>query len=289
MNPYQAGIAGFVLYLLGGFTSFVNLCVHLTSWIILPKWRTFKNYVYLNIIISFCAVFFLPIALFLISDFNDYYNFTYIFVDLSINFFTFSSCCWLMVLSMVFYADLVKVFGGNTTRKYLKSNAFAWGMPAAVTAVKIVDKIVLHDQSQAINYWDIFHEVYLYEELGQNGISIVLLLVNLLVYVKVVLSLLKYSNLRKSRRNQGMKIQVATLAFVMSGVLLMISILMTLLMLLGDCEMYYLYPLSLAIWGLQTSVINVCCMMARSNRRLWHDYFQNRYREHLILNEVSHF
>ncbi|XP_049887999.1 adhesion G-protein coupled receptor G6-like [Pectinophora gossypiella] len=276
MDPFVTAVAGVSVCGVGAVTSLVTLFISSISWAIIPRWRTFKNYVFLNIIFAFNFIYYLPLTLFVTSYCLDT-KISYVALDITVNFFMFAACCWLMVMAMIFYTDLVKVFGSTITRKLLKSNLFGWGLPVVVSTAKIVNKLIIFrvnekelDEGQLL----IYHKVFYWEEVAQNVVMMLLLLVNFLVYVRVVYELIKIPKVR-CHGKRGEKLKVATLAFVMSGILLLISILMTVLMLTGAKDKYYLYPLGLAMFGVQTTVINVCYLRSKVIRQTWKQHVKD--------------
>lgn len=123
-------IFGFVLSLVG-----CGLC--LLSWINIPKWRTFKHFIYTNII-CFSTVYYVTVLIIIISGFICYsykkeWNLE-IMTDAPKNlliplfFFWDLNISWLFIDSITTYVDVVKVFGINITRKKLKSYLFVFGM-----------------------------------------------------------------------------------------------------------------------------------------------------------------
>lgn len=119
-----------------------TLTYGVTSWCILKKFRNYKNFVLLNAILSnFLRNILTPIYLHLSSE-NDHNKSnattaSMLYLEYLAEYFSTAKTHWLLIISHMFYADIVKVFSGNMQRRYLKSSIFGWGVSLITTAIFI--------------------------------------------------------------------------------------------------------------------------------------------------------
>lgn len=223
--------------------SLVTCVFALISWIMIPKWRTFKNYVFVNLILSYT----LSYTFFFTKIFDITNDYVYIFVC--------SFSCWLFIGSIVFYMDIVKVFSVEVTRKKIKSTIFAWGAPLLNYLLNVIDKELFRISEMFSSNKNSFYFVLL------------MLFCNFLIYLRVLYSLFRVSGLRSTSRTRiKQKVQVATFTFLMSGS-------MTLPALLVEEFGVTLYSaiVSGTIPFIQTIAISTCFLMLKSNRTMWRE------------------
>lgn len=278
MILYTIAIFGIGISVLGGLLSTISLIVSIVSWINISRWRNLRNYIFLCIMITFNADYLIPLYLITMNyrnGFENYYSLEYHILDVSLNFFMFSGCSWLMLMAMNCYGDLVDVFRSNMTRRYLKCNLFGWTLPLTMTVVKIVNRY-MSSPMDVVGYQKLYHDLFYYEEVLQNVLLIVLLAMNFFVYLKVVLSLRNVSIVTSSGQNRVKKMKLATFVFIMSGVLLLVSIFFTVLMTLGEENKYYFYPIGLIASGVHTTIVNIYFLSLKSNYNLWKQYYMNK-------------
>lgn len=236
--------------------STIIFIIGLTSWIIIRNFRHFKNYVFLSIILCNIMNIVAPILYRLWKKYKIQNEVVQHLVAIPYLYFKLSVNCWLVVLCYVFYVDFVKVLGGDVTRKYLKSNLFAWGIPS----LSVV--------------WNVFVMRYI-EKNAKIAAPIYItsvfvpLIVNLFIYIRVVYALLKVDVHDKSDRCG--RIQASTVIFFVSG----------LLMLLVPLQRLVWVPdfLVLLLAHLQTFAIDVYFLAIKINRKVWRNYYAKRIRK----------
>ncbi|XP_047998702.1 uncharacterized protein LOC125236052 [Leguminivora glycinivorella] len=97
------------------------------SWIKIPQWRQFKNYIFLNLIIAMLLMNAVYTGCFADWPCSD----TVLTVVFSISMSAFSN--WVLVMCLVIYTKILKVFSGDLQHKYCKANALAWGLAILVS------------------------------------------------------------------------------------------------------------------------------------------------------------
>lgn len=108
----------FNLLLLLGTLTFIAV-----SWYKIKLWRQFKNYIFLNIIITVTMLDVSKIVYYAVLPTPNIHV-----VDLMYKLSMASFSNWLLVMCIVIYTKIVKVFSSSLQNRYLKVNAFAWGI-----------------------------------------------------------------------------------------------------------------------------------------------------------------
>lgn len=233
-----------------------------TSWLLIKKFRHFRNYVLLNLmvtnVIRYCLFVYVETNCFI-----DYVHlvrvqyFLYLF-----EFWALTFNCWLLVLCYIFYVDFVKVFNIDIPRRYLKSNIFAWGVPfIAVLLYFITGRLLYFYCSMEILTTPI-------------GISLLLLPVTIsfVVYVMVVYSLFRSSQAAATTASdKRRRFYISTLIFVISNV-------MVLYCLRDLFEKSDKYVNVLGVFGefMNILALDMYFIVGKSNRELWKMYFKKR-------------
>lgn len=232
--------------------SLVTCVLAFITWINIQKWRTFRNFVYLNLIFCYTALY-----IWFIFPFSSVFDFlVLIFID--------SFTCWLFIASVVSYMDIVKVFSVNVPRKRLKSSLFAWGMPSLISLISVIlDTTRLVDSK------------FLVMSIFSILLIIFVLFGNLVIYTKVLCGLFKVIRFINKRRYKQ-KVQVATFTFLMSGSMMLPGVIFFSIPIFTKTQafLHFIVPLFLII--MQTITINVLFMMLKSNRRIWRQYCWKR-------------
>ncbi|CAH1643951.1 unnamed protein product [Spodoptera littoralis] len=116
--------------------SSITFIIGVVSWILIKKFRHFRNYIFLSIIFNNIVNLLMTDLIKMIKKSD----------RLEINmtggvlflYFRMSAYCWLTILCWIFYVDLVKVFNTEVSKKYLKISLFAWGVPIVITVFSTV-------------------------------------------------------------------------------------------------------------------------------------------------------
>lgn len=218
-----------------------TLVFGLVSWILIPKWRLFHNYVFLNIVLSgsmnMCSIFF--------PDNFRYYSLWSMYVTLMFNH-------WLIVSTIMFYMDLVIVFSGFIQHKFLKATIFAWTLPAVLLVPKILWKV----------------RIYIF--------SMIEVFLMFILYLKVLHALLlinKYSN-REQKRIVVVKVLKSTVTFLLSSFIFVFFNCVLIFMFQIEQEVKAkVYCCFQTVTMILTSLF---LLLSKDNIRLWIQYVEHR-------------
>ncbi|KAJ8707467.1 hypothetical protein PYW08_010719 [Mythimna loreyi] len=242
--------------------SLTGLLYGVTSWCIIKKFRHLRNYVLLNLMITNMIRY----SLFVYVESNCFLHYIHLVkVQIVLYLFEFWALtfnCWLLVLCYIFYIDFVNVFNKEISRRYLKSNLFAWGVPFAAILLYFITGRLLY--------------AYCSMEILTTPIGISLLLlpvtISFVVYVMVVYSLFWNSKAPASTSSdKRRRLYISTLIFVLSNV-------MVLYCLRDLFEVTDKYVNVLGVFGEFMNIIalDTYFILGKFNRELWQGYFKKR-------------
>jgi hypothetical protein len=238
--------------------SSVTAVVGAISWYLFTKWRTYRNYVFLNFIVSACIYNFFNI--FVMTDvFNESY---FMYVDIYI-FTEFVYNLWLLVMCIMFYSDVVKIYNEPVTRRFLKSALVCWGIPTATMVIVEIVDFITDIYEFVFNMFSLIHLI-----------PPVIWLVNTVLYLRLLCSLARIPNVRRSKSYMCTKLQVATLMFLMSGVA---SFAMRFTPLNKEHAATYTILIQNMSF-LPSCAVAVYIFISKCNRKLWIEYYQSRSR-----------
>lgn len=230
---------------------FTTVSFGIVSWALIAKWRQFRNYV--SIMVCFSG------GLFNIASTLTFISKTIMaFITmLGVSSFVF----WLLITSVIFYVDVVRIFSYNYEHVYLKSAAFAWGIPALIL---VIDHLFYVDLT----------------DLAMIGVSVV----SVSLYIKVLYTLLRRRGVRgSSHMTSWKKIRVATFIFLGSGCAMMLPVLLVNHVDIGGVSL----EIVVFMFLLQLIAINVLFLMLKSHRNLWIEYLQRRRDRNETLNSIT--
>lgn len=256
LHQTEEDLPVWTIHTFASIVSLIALVYGISTWLVLPRSRTFHNYVYLNSIFALTLVLWLTF-LSLIDILGD--NAIYFIL-----FFEFGFLSWVAVAFILIYRDIVIVFANDVSRKMLKCNLFAWGLPLATLTGLL---------STGIYYFALWYALVL----------CVVLVVEVFLYVNVLYSLFKGSKVRGSVNNHCRRMQVATFTFFMGGIPIILEIAIAqqpLSMALSNGEVVSLLIEILLLTP--TIVYNVFFIVMKSNRCLWREW---RDRHKIILGK----
>ncbi|KAJ8721674.1 hypothetical protein PYW07_002449 [Mythimna separata] len=230
----------------------------LTSWFILKKFRNYRNFVFLNAILTF----FLLSCLFIIAKEIEFLRTSGLFYNLPHYLIT-ARNHWLLIISHMFYVDIVKVFNQNVQRRYLKSCMFGWGVPLITYLITIP---VLHYYFLFFfkrgRYMHYISWVILFSD------QIIPVTVNCFLYIATGISLYRgFSTNTHTGTNIWRRLYIATLIFLLSDVALLYQLFI---------NMTYLYPVNIVFFllvYLNPLSLVVFFVAVRSNRKAWYDFY----------------
>lgn len=242
--------------------SITTLSYGFVSWTLLLKWRTFKNYVLLNVAI---AAFLKHLLEHIINNYvyDNYYVYFYFYII-----FVFAYSFWMLIMSAMFYSSIVKIFQPPRNGRFLKSALVAWGIPVCLGVIYCV--MTKYDWNCGI--------LHVFKFLIFTLLPNLIQLTVFFMYMTVLWNLMKSSGVRRSNQNLCVKVQLATLLLLMSGVT---SI---------ACQIVDAFKSDRTVFTLLIenvdliSNIIVCVWMlgTKSNRDLWSDCYRNRSRKRSV-------
>ncbi|KAF9801949.1 hypothetical protein SFRURICE_016199, partial [Spodoptera frugiperda] len=171
----------------------------LTSWCLIKKFRHYRNYVFLNIILSNL----LRISMYVLPDIwcesiidCDILTLISLYFDLCFHH-------WLLVFSCILYVDFVKVFHIDISRRFLKSSIFAWGMPALIVFVFTLVSLTMESFGDLITRQIIM------------SIELIPIFISFVIYILVLISLFRSKD-TVIHINKWRSFYMSTLIFVLS-------------------------------------------------------------------------
>ncbi|GBP29433.1 hypothetical protein EVAR_22045_1 [Eumeta japonica] len=211
-NLFQYGVL--ITTIVCAFITGVAFLMCATTWMLIPKWRTFKHYVYTNVMLSLHLTY-------LQNMIEMHFEFTPVVVWLDN--FTASVCmCWLLVVSFASYLSLAKIYTGTSTRLMLMTTVFGWGLPLLHSTVPLLTSHFL----QTINVITLII-------INLLGLGTVIAIGNLVLYTKVMITLAKETapelDCGACAMSRRVKMKRAILIFFSTNFLTLIETLQTVL------------------------------------------------------------
>lgn len=267
-RPTERSMILSVRYVFGYFnasTTAMVLVFATLSWILIPKWRTYSNFIFSNL--------FLTDILLYLCFINWYSNAKISFqhVERSLHLFgryvNFVYFCWLFVFSINIYMEVVH-FKLNLTRKFVKSSVFAWGLPLILHIMLLLLRVT--DPKPHLCHPPSPH--HLHSSLViKLTLEIVLLVVNLIGYIAVLIILI----MQKIRDDSlaGNKICVVTRTFVLCFVLWVLSVILEACISKRDI-LSDVYSTYFIMHCTQMTYLKVYFLLLKTNRKRWKKYFR---------------
>lgn len=251
-------------------TGFV-LIIAIISWIFIPKWRSYSNFMFLNLFLTDLLQYwcFMDKQIYFIT-FHSLNNFL-MFLRTYLNFVYF---CWLFLFSINIYMDCGH-FKINMTWKFVKSSAFAWGLPLILHILLKTLKVIKikHKTKQACHRPHSLRSSLIIK----LTLEIILLIVNFCAYLVVISVLLK----QRHRDNSSLyrKIFIVSRTFVICIVLWLLSIVLEASIstfnsvnLSEVCSIFFIMHCTQSIY------LKLYFVLSKSNRKEWRKYFRTLHR-----------
>lgn len=258
-----------------------TLIYGVVSWCIMKKFRTYRNYVFLNAILSnflYCVAVLWRKRILRSSDSIGWKVFSYFFLT----YVSTAKCFWLVVINHMFYVDLVKVFDTHVQRRNLKSSIFGWGVSLITTAIYTY-----------LRYYNYFRFPTDYMAQGNllvrgtinliavYGLQIIPLAVNCLMYLIIIFSLCRsFISSAHPPSYIWRHLYIATLIFVLSDILLLydyfIKNLLYYTMPLEDLRVQVATVLIKLFTKLSPLILDIFLIVLKSNRKLWYELYVKR-------------
>lgn len=215
--------------------SIATIVFGVITWTVIPKWRQFRHYVFLCLILTNIP----DLLLYLTLDMSPIME-EFIIVYSRITF-----THWLMIITVMFYIEFVQVFRSLKTLKhvYLHANVFGWLVPFVTLLLTAGRKEI---------------EVY---------VTFTLLFINLVLYLNVLVALCKPSQIPEHGQSFCKKLILSTFAFTVTGNFIWFPLMVLSAM---DTEVFIaiLWPYVITIM-----FINMFFLMLKSHRELWMEYW----------------
>lgn len=232
-----------------------------TSWCIIKKFRHFKNYVYLNLILT-------GVLSFIVIIIMDYPTKSLIFYNSATCIYMYLKAVyshWLVVLCYICYVDIVKVFRVDIRRRYLKSNIFAWAVPVITVSSLILFSFYV------IRYFEKYN--VLLNNIAFNGSVMLPLVVNFLMYIKIQFSLCHCNANSTTNTGKWRRFYMATLIFVFSDIVTLYSFFLVVTIV---PHMPLIVYIAMPLEHVQTLALNLFFVAVKSNRTVWREYYSNK-------------
>lgn len=258
-----------ILYIIIILTS-ATLIYGVSSWCVMKKFRNYRNFVFLNGILS-NLLYYSILLIFKWTENGFIENVT----NYLCMYFETAKCHWLVVISHMFYVDIVKVFNGYyLQRRFLKSCIFGWGL-----------SLITNTMSVFINYH--FYDVFDYSEtellLKMTDLlsvveQILPLTVNGIFYFIIVFSLCRsFITCALARSNIWRRLYISTLIFILGDVLVLCNYVIKAL---SPSQIIKLILNLLSYFN--PLILDIYFVVKKSNRETWFDFYVNRKRQRLL-------
>lgn len=234
------------------------------SWIVLPRWRKFQNYVFINFFFVCAAT---MTCYFVVSNVPSRTETHCIVIIFAFVLSRIVLCHWMVVTTVMFYMDIVKVFNINIKHRYLIVNVYAWLLPVIEVSILFSVSIPLKIESECI---EIFTCAVLFLNLlGTGGL-----------YLRVLYTLINIAlRCMECKKALCQKIMLCTAACITSGISTFMPVVMAEIVFKND----YVAINSICIVTLLHIIVIVLffsCM--KGHRVLWAEYWRRRRRSILV-------
>ncbi|KAJ8707473.1 hypothetical protein PYW08_010725 [Mythimna loreyi] len=238
------------------------------SWCLIKKFRHFRNFVYMNAIVSsllrLTTVSLIIPGVMQIFEIDDQ-----VILDICRYICTYFSAVqnyWMLVICYIFYVDIVKVFRGHVNRKYLKCCLFAWGTPFMTIVLYYV---FIYYNDRHIHVYAAGSTMDFVANSVEVFIIVSPLMINCCLYCAVLFALCNcFQPKATTSTNNWRRFYIATLLFLLSDVLVLSSIIWDF--------MSISFSLRAVMSKLQQIAIDLFLPLVRSNRELWKQYYAKK-------------
>lgn len=272
-----------ITYAFGSFnvsSTGVVLIIAILSWFWIPKWRSYMNFIFLNlfladILLNFCFMKkILGINLFShsLSKFlrllGRYVNFVYF--------------CWLFLFSINIYMDSVH-FKMNLSWKFVKSSVFAWGLPLILHILLRILKVEKnHKKHQTCYHSHILHSSLIIKLI----LEIILVAVNFCAYFVVIFILYKQRD--RGTSSEYRKMFIVTRTFVLCIILWLLSAVLEACISKFNFEnLSDVYSAYFIMYFMQNTYLKLYFLFSTSNCIRWRKYFVKLLRNHQNREDVE--
>ncbi|XP_050563164.1 uncharacterized protein LOC126912881 [Spodoptera frugiperda] len=194
----------------GTVQSIVCVVLLVTTWCLLPQWRTLQNFISVNQVITGTLFIFILTSL----QFTDM---PYEMMPLT-HYILITSVCWSVSSSLLAYLRLVLVYVGKISCEKRKAVIFAYGNAGIILGISLV--IVPNLLFENYSFFDHFLKILL-------AIHIYMLVLNFIIFIRIVFSVLSCCKTKKmSKRKIKHVASLIGVAFICDSLLILIPVLL---------------------------------------------------------------
>lgn len=256
-----------------GFGSFnftssgIVLIIATISWILIPRWRSFKNFIFFNLFVTDVLLNFCFMDKYFGANIFDHFLSKYLrLLGRYVNFVYF---CWLFLFSINIYMDSVH-FKINLTWKFVKSSVFAWGLPLILHFLLRILKVKEgHVKNHACHRHRHLHSYLIIKLI----LEMILLAVNFCAYLVVILLLVKQRE--RGTTLEYRKIFIVTRTFILCIVLWLLSVVLEACISKFNSEnLSDVYSTYFIMQCTQNVYLKLYFLLSKSNCKRWRKYFR---------------
>lgn len=252
----------------------VTFSIGVTSWRIIRKFRLYRNYVYLNAILTnFLQIIVNILIPYTMGSIKNAW-FHRFFFCLNVYLSSVKSH-WLLLICHLFYADFVKVFDVHIQRRYLKSTLFAWGVSFVTTTIFmfVLYYFLYYSSDMTIVNRSVSLIVVL-----TRGSSILALTANCCLYILIVRSVCRNFNTSShTASNTWRRLYISTLIFVLSDIMMLSEYVASFFRSINFTTAFLL--LETLLPNFSAFVLSVFFVVVKSNRKIWREFFILKFKQ----------
>lgn len=264
----------FVFGYVNAFSTGIVLIIATMSWILIPKWRSYSNFIFSNLFLADFLLYLCFIDKY--SDANMYSDYFQKSMHLFGRYVSFVYFCWLFVFSINIYMDSVH-FKTNVTRKFMKASAFAWGLPLILHITLLILSVSTHHKKHKSCYNPHRHHRLHSSLIIKLVLEIILLAVNLFAYLVVTIILFKQRD--RGTSSECNKIIIVTRTFFVCVVLWLLSVVLEAsVSKFNRNDVSDLYNTCFIMHCTQMTYLKLYFLLSKSNGKRWRKYFTKMFR-----------
>lgn len=261
------------------FSTGIVLIIAITSWILIPRWRSYRNFIFFNLFLTEVLLIFCFMDKYF--DANVFFHSLSKFLRLLGRYVNFVYFCWLFLFSINIYMDSVH-FKINLTWKFVKSSAFAWGLPLILNILLIIVNVVIKRKTSEDHKKN--HHCHRHHHLNSSliiklALEIILLAVNFCAYLAAIFILLKQRD--RGPSSEYRRIYIVTRTFVICIVLWLISVVLEAsISKFHSNNLSDVYSTYFIMHCTQNIYLKLYFLLSKSNCKRWRKYFRQLCRSH---------
>nr|XP_049703657.1 uncharacterized protein LOC126056099 [Helicoverpa armigera] len=240
----------FIMFISGSVLSTVCVIVLLTTWCLLPKWRTLQNYISVNQVITG--------TVYLCGEITIAYYLHWKTITFVLNIFLLASVSWSLCASLLAYLRLVLVFGGTISGEKRTVTAIAYGLTVLTMGISgIVPNIM---------------SVLPYVEFVLTPLFL-MLSINFMIFIRIVIYVLSCCTVKLSRRKFSHVVALIGVGLICDSILFVI---LTIFILFQDYSKSYTFNIAQFFFRHRLVFQSMCVLFRKSTRMHWKKYLMRR-------------